>query len=164
MKEKGIDQYLEAAKFIRAKHPETRFHVCGNCTREYENILKEQNDNGTVIYHGRISDVVGMHRISCCTIHPTYYPEGMSNVLLESCACGRPIITTNRPGCKEIVENGVSGFLVKQQDSQDLIKIIEKFLSLNREERLKMGLAARQKVEKEFDRNIVIKKYLEAIG
>ena len=56
-----------------------------------------------------------------CIVHPTYYPEGMSNVLLESCASGRPVITTNRSGCKEIVDDGVNGFIVEQQNSEDLI-------------------------------------------
>ena len=163
-KEKGIDQYLGAAKYFREKYPETRFHVCGGCDKAYEQILQELHDNGTIIYHGRISDVPGMHRVSGCTIHPTYYPEGMSNVLLESCACGRPVITTNRPGCKEIVDEGVNGFLVKEKDSRDLIEKVEKFLSLSLEERRNMGLAGRAKVEKEFDRNIVIQKYLKEIS
>lgn len=163
MKEKGIDQYLDAAKAIRERHPETRFHVCGKCDKEYESILKELNDNGTIIYHGRISDVVGMHRVSSCTIHPTYYPEGMSNVLLESCACGRPVITTDRPGCREVVDDGVNGFLIKEKSSQDLIEKVEKFLSFSWEERKAMGMAGRAKVEREFDRQIVIDKYLGEI-
>ena len=163
MKEKGIDQYLDAAKAIRERYPETRFHVCGNCDKEYESILKELNDNGIIIYHGRIDDIAGMHRQCACTVHPSFYPEGMSNVLLEACACGRPIITTDRPGCREIVDDGVNGYVVKQRDSQDLIEKIEKFLSLSWEERRQMGLAGRAKVEREFDRNIVIDKYMEAI-
>ena len=87
----------------------------------------------------------------------------MSNVLLESCACARPIITTDRPGCREIVDDGVNGFLVRQKDSQDLIDKIERFLRLSWEDRKQMGLNGRAKVEKEFDRDIVIQKYLEAI-
>ena len=104
-----------------------------------------------------------MHRVSCCTVHPTYYPEGMSNVLLESCACARPVIATNRPGCREIVDDGVNGLLVKEKDSADLIEKIERFLQLSREQRRDMGLAGRKKVEREFDRRIVIDKYLEEI-
>ena len=164
VKQKGIDQYLDAAKAIRSKYPHTRFHVCGNCEQEYESVLKELHGNGTIIYHGRINDIAGMHRISQCTIHPTYYPEGMSNVLLESCACGRPIITTDRPGCREIVDDGVNGFVIRQKDSQDLIEKVEKFLALSREERREMGLAGRRKVEREFDRQIVIRKYMEEIN
>lgn len=163
MKEKGIDQYLDAAKYIRDKYPNTRFHVCGGAGETYTKLLNDLTKDGTIIYHGKISDVVGMHRISTCTIHPTYYPEGMSNVLLESCACGRPIITTDRPGCREIVDDGINGYVVKQQDSQDLIEKIERFLSLSFAERKKMGLAGRAKVEREFDRNIVVNKYLSEI-
>lgn len=163
IKEKGIEQFLDAAKAIRAKHPETRFHICGRCDPAYEATIGELNDNGTVIYHGLIDDIAGMHKISACTLHPSFYPEGMSNVLLESCACGRPIITTDRPGCREIVDDGVNGFVVKQRDSADLIEKVERFLSLSWEERRQMGLAGRAKVEKEFDRNIVIDKYLKEI-
>ena len=163
VKEKGIDQYLDAARAIRKRHPETRFHICGGCDSKYEGVLKELNDNGTIIYHGRIDDIEGMHKQCSCTIHPSFYPEGMSNVLLESCACGRPIITTDRPGCREIVDDGVNGFTVKQRDSQDLIEKIEKFLELSWEEKKAMGLAGRVKVEREFNRNIVIQKYLEEI-
>ena len=164
MKEKGIDLYLEAAKYCREKYPYTRFHVCGHCEQAYTEILKELHENGTIIYHGRIDDIAGMHRISQCTIHPSYYPEGMSNVLLESCACGRPIITTNRAGCREIVDDGRNGFVVKPKDREDLIEKVEKFLALSTEERRNMGLAGRTKVEKEFDRKIVIGKYLREVN
>ena len=163
MKEKGIDQYLEAATYFKERRPDICFHVCGSCDHEYEKIIDRFHAQGLIHYHGRIDDIVGMHQISCCTIHPTYYPEGMSNVLLESCACGRPIITTDRPGCREIVDDGVNGFIVNQKDSKDLILKIEKFLSLSWEQRKEMGLAGRAKVERDFDRQIVINKYMEEI-
>lgn len=163
MKEKGIDQFLNAAEIISRKYPNTRFHVCGNCEQNYEKRLKELTDRGVIVYHGRIDDVIGMHRISSCTIHPTYYPEGMSNVLLESCASGRPIITTARPGCGEIVDDGINGFIVKERDNEDLILKIEQFMHLTYEERKQMGIEGRIKVEKEFDRHIVINKYLGEI-
>ena len=107
--------------------------------------------------------MASIYRSIDCTVHPTYYPEGMSNVLLESLACGRPIITTDRPGCREIVEDGINGFVVKQRDQKDLIAKIEKFLSLSLEERRQLGLNGRKKVEEQFDRQIVINKYLESI-
>ena len=163
MKEKGIEQYLDCAIAIRRKYPETRFHICGFCEQDYEEKLKELNNNGTIIYHGLVENIIEMHAISSCTIHPTYYPEGLSNVLLESCACARPIITTDRSGCREVIEHGVNGFIVKQHDSLDLIHKVEKFLGLTWEKKKNMGLAGRNKVEKEFDRNIVIQKYLEEI-
>ena len=108
MKEKGIDQYIEAAKFIRKKYPNTRFHICGFCEEAYEDILKELQSQGIIIYHGIQRDIRKILAKTHCTIHPTYYPEGMSNVLLESLACGRPIITTNRSGCREVVDDSIN--------------------------------------------------------
>ena len=78
-----------------------------------------------------------------CTIHPSFYPEGLSNVLLESCASARPIITTNRAGCREVVDDGINGYICNQNDTMDLIRQIEKFISLSWEERKEMGLAGR---------------------
>ena len=163
IREKGIDQYLEAARAIREKHPETRFHICGSMRPAYEQTVAQLQEKGTVIYHGHVSDIAAIHAVSACTVHPTFYPEGMSNVLLESCACGRPIITTDRPGCREIVEDGVNGYVVRQQDSADLIEKLESFLALPWEKRRDMGLAGRAKVEREFNREIVIGKYLDEI-
>ena len=164
MKEKGIDQYLEAAEYIRRKYPYTRFHVCGFCEGEYDERIKKLNDDGTIIYHGMLDDVREIHKIAHCTVHPTYYPEGMSNVLLESAASARPIITTDRSGCREIIDDGVNGFVVRQRDAEDLIEKLEKFLTLTNEQRREMGLRGREKVEREFDRQIVVEAYLKEIG
>ena len=164
VKQKGIEQYLDMVHAIRAKYSNVVFHICGNCTPEYEDRIKKEMDDGAIVYHGRIPDVTVIHKISSCTILPSFYPEGMNNVLLESCSLGRPVITTDRPGCREIVDDGVNGFIVKQRDSQDLIEKVEKFLGLSWEERKAMGLAGRAKVEKEFSRQIVVEKYLEEIG
>lgn len=163
MKEKGIEQYLDAAKHIREKYQNTVFHILGFCEEAYENRLKDMEDSGLIKYHGMQNDVRDFHQISHCTIHPTYYPEGMSNVLLESAACGRPVITTNRSGCREIVDDTINGYIVEQQNSQDLIDQIEKFIALDYEIKKKMGLASREKVEKEFDKKIVVKAYLDEI-
>ena len=160
--EKGIDEYLECAKYIKEKYPNTEFHILGKCDNEnYSKKIKKLEDENIVIYHGQVDDVRKYHKISNCTIHPSFYPEGMSNVLLESCAAGRPIITTNRPGCKEIVEDGINGYLINCQDTQALKEKVEKFINLSNKERKQMGLNGRKKVEKEFDRNIVIDTYIE---
>lgn len=165
MKEKGIDQYLEAAKSIREKYPQCVFHVIGSCEEQhYLDKLNEYHNKGIIQYHGYQDDVRSFHKISHCTIHPTYYPEGMSNVLLESAACGRPIITTDRSGCREIVDHGINGYLIKRRNSQDLISKIQEFIKLNFDEKREMGLASRQKVEREFDRRIIINAYLEEIN
>lgn len=164
MKEKGIDQYLEAAKYIHSKYPKTQFHICGYCEEDYNDTLKNMVEQGIIVYHGNLRDVREMHKVSHCTIHPTYYPEGMSNVLLESLSCCRPIITTDRSGCREIVEDEVNGYIVKQRDAQDLIDKIERFLALSYDEKAKMGLNGREKVEKDFSRQIVVEKYMKEIN
>lgn len=163
MKEKGIDQYLEAAEYVRKKFPFTRFHVAGFCEEDYAGILDSYQEKGIVKYHGMLGDIRDILSATHCTVHPTYYPEGISNVLLESSACGRPIITTNRSGCREVVDINKNGFLVRQKDSQDLIEKIELFLDLNHIEKKNMGLNGRMKIEKEFNREIVIEKYIEEI-
>lgn len=164
MKEKGIDQYLDAAEHITKKYPGTKFHICGFCEAEYQGRLDECVKSGAVIYHGMIRDVREVLKIAHCTIHPTYYPEGLSNVLLESSACARPIITTDRSGCREVIDDGINGFIVKQKDSQDLILQIERFIALSNRERRQMGQAGRRKVEKEFDRQIVVDNYVKELN
>lgn len=164
MKEKGIEQYLEAASYIKNKYPNTNFHILGFSEQNYVEKLRYFEKQGIINYHGMQENVIKFLEISHCTIHPTFYPEGMSNVLLESAACGRPVITTNRSGCKEIVDNNVNGFIVKQENSIDLIKKIEGFLKLSFEEKKGMGIKGRQKVEKEFNRQIIINEYLYEIN
>ncbi|MGW5887046.1 glycosyltransferase family 4 protein [Priestia megaterium] len=164
MKEKGIDQYLDAAKYIKGKHPNTVFHVLGDCEQDYRNKLNNMHASGIIQYHGMQIDVKKFYQNSHCTIHPTYYPEGMSNVLLEASSSGRPIITTNRSGCKEIVDEGINGFIIKEQDSDDLISKIELFLSLSHQDRENMGRNGRAKMMKEFDRNLIVNTYMEKIN
>ena len=162
MKEKGIDYYLETARHIRSKYPNTNFHIIGFC--EDNKYLTRFNDmKGVIQYHGMQKDIRPFLKKCHCIIHPSYYPEGISNVLLESAASGRPVITTDRSGCKETVENGVSGFVVKQRDIKELILAVEKFIALPNEKKKAMGLSGRLKVEREFDRNIVVDAYLQEI-
>ena len=163
MREKGIDEYISAARIIKKRHPDTEFHVVGACEPEYATKMTSGQADA-IVYHVRQADVRPFISMCHCMIHPSYYPEGMSNVLLESCATGRPVITTDRPGCKEIVEDGVNGFVIKLKDVDDLVRKIEQFIALPYEKKREMGLAARRKVEKEFDRNIVVKAYIEEIS
>lgn len=166
MREKGIDQYLNAAKYF-ADHPEVSqgrrivFHICGYCEKEYKGLLEKFVAENLVVWHGVVRDVREIFKKIHCTIHPSFYPEGINNVLLESCASARPIITTDRSGCREVVDDGVNGYVVKQRDSEDLIQKIEKFLALTQEQKMQMGLAGRAKVEKEFDRKIVVNAYMK---
>lgn len=163
MKEKGIDLYLYAAKEIKRKHKNTVFHVCGFCEQEYEDILKSLSDKGIIIYHGMIDNVKQMLTSIHCLIHPTFYPEGMSNILLETAAIGRPIITTNRPGTKEIVNDSITGFLLEELSGDSLVKKIEMFLRLKNEEKIELGVQGNKKVTNEFNRKIVIDNYIGKI-
>lgn len=163
MKEKGIEQYLFVAEKIKEKYENVEFHVCGFYEEEYDGRLKEMIEKNTVIYHGTIHNVPEFLESIHVVVHPTFYPEGLSNVLLESCASGRPIITTNRSGCKEVIVDGYNGYMVPQQSYDELLVAVEKFINLSWDEKKQMGLNARAKVEKEFDRNIVVNKYIEVI-
>lgn len=164
LREKGIEEYLMAAQKIKSKYPDTEFHIVGSCEENYEERINKLSKENIVIYHGVQPDVRPFIGKAWCMVHPSFYPEGMSNVLLESCAAGRPVITTDRPGCGEIVDDGLNGFVVKQQDAADLILKIEKFIQLPYEQKKEMGSAAREKVCKEFDRQIVVDAYLNAIN
>ncbi len=163
IKEKGIEEYLACAKYIRKKYPDTVFHVLGPCDGDYKEILEKYQREGIIQYHGMIQDTREFMKFSHCTIHPSFYPEGISNVLLESAACCRPVITTDRSGCIDTVDDEISGFVFPQRDTTALINKVEKFLALTNEEKRKMGLNGRNKVKKEFDRSIVVKEYMMSI-
>ena len=163
MKEKGIDQYLKAAQVIKRKYKNVEFHVCGFCEEEYNGKLQEMNDKGIVIYHGMIRDVAEFMGKMHCIIHPTYYPEGISNVLLEACATGRPIITTDRAGCREVVEDGKNGFMISQRNTHELIVAIEKFINTSTPEKIAMGKNARKKVAREYNRQKVVRIYANEV-
>lgn len=164
MQEKGIDLYLSAAKRIHKKYPNVMFHICGRCDDEkYNVVLKEHEKRGFVRYHGEQKNMIPFFKMAHCVVHPSYYPEGMSNVLLEAAAHCRPIIATDRAGCRETVDNGRSGFVIPIKDENALVVAIEKFLAMTWDARKEMGLAGRKKIEKEFDRQIVVKAYLEEL-
>lgn len=165
MKEKGIDLYLNAAKEIRLRYPNTVFHVCGGCDdSRYERILKDAQTAGTVIYHGQQKDMAPYLQMCSCLVHPSYYPEGMSNVLLEAAASARPIIATDRSGCRETVDAGISGYVIPVRQEAPLVEALEHFLALSWEQRRDMGLAGRKKMETEFDRQLIVNRYMDALN
>lgn len=164
MREKGIDLYLDAAEKIHEIHPRTEFHICGQCDdKNYIERIKEAESKKYIYYHGEQKDMVPFFEMAHCIVHPSYYPEGMSNVLLEAAAHCRPIITTDRAGCRETVDEGKSGFIIPVRDEDALVSALERFLKLTWEQRREMGLAGREKTEREFDRQIVAQAYVEEI-
>ena len=164
MKAKGIEEFLEAASKMKKLYKDVEFHICGICEEEYIEKLKEYEKKDVIKYHGLVHDIQNYYKKAHCIVMPSYYPEGMSNVLLEAAASGRPIITTNRVGCKEAVDDMVTGYLVKEKDSIDLFEKMRSFYELSFNEKKSMGIKGRRKVEMEFDRNRVVKEYLEIIN
>lgn len=167
LKDKGIDTFIEAAKYIRRHYPQTEFNVIGfvePTESHYETEFEQLEKESIIFYRGSQMDVKPWITRSHAIIHPSTYGEGVSNVLLENAASGRPIITTDNPGCKETVEDGKTGFIFNGHEPQELIKKIELFLSVDNSKRGEMGLDAREYVRSLFDRAIVIRNYLEAIA
>ena len=162
MKEKGIEEYLEAAEYITLKYPNIKFHICGSFEESYREIILENESKGIIKYHGMVKNISKILKNIHCVIHPSYH-EGMSNVLLEAAASGRPVIASDIPGCKETLDDGQTGFSFPKKDTKKLIQTIEKFISLKNDEKKKMGIEGRKKMEKEFKRERVIEKYLEEI-
>lgn len=162
LRDKGVEEYFEMAKVIRRLYPNTEFQILGACEGNYQKELDELCEKGIIKYLGKTSDVRPYIANVHCTILPSYH-EGLSNVNLESAANGRPVITTNVPGCRETVDDNKTGFLCKSRSSQSLIEAVEKFIKLTNEEKIQMGIMGRKKVEREFNRQIVIDAYLDAI-
>lgn len=166
--DKGVDDYIEAAKRIKQKYPKTEFNMIGfiePSENHYEKELKELGRQNVVIYRGSQKDVKPWIKRAHAIIHPSTYGEGMSNVLLENASSGRLIITTDNPGCQETVNDGISGFIYHGGDVDALVKKIETVVAkMTNNNRKEMGIEGRKKVEKEFSREIVIKAYLKKIG
>ena len=163
MKAKGIEQFFEAAHEIKKHYPNVEFHICGYCEEDYKAAIKEKTLAGEVIYHGLVDDVKPYEEKCHCVVLPSFHPEGISNVLLEGAACARPLITTDHAGCQETVTDGVTGYIVKQRNSKDLIDKMIRFIKLSYEEKVQMGIEGRKKVEKEYDRKIVVDCYMKEI-
>lgn len=162
MKEKGIEEFLSVAKKIRKDFKDVYFHIAGFIDGDYERIIEDEVQKGNVIYHGMVDDVTEIFKDTHCLILPSYH-EGMSNVMLEACASARPVIASNIPGCKEIVDNNTTGFLCESRSVDSLYHATLKFLNLSEKEKKNMGRNARLKVDKNFNRQIIVDKYIERI-
>lgn len=167
LKDKGIEDYIEAAKQIKKKYPATEFNLLGfiePSEMHYEKDFEELGKRNIVYYLGSQKHVLPFISRSHATIHPSVYGEGMSNVLLETASSGRPIITTNNPGCKETVKDGKTGFIYEGGNVDMLCECIERFLQMKNSDREKMGNCGREHVENNFSRTIVIDAYLNKIA
>lgn len=169
IKDKGIVEFVEAAKSIKYSDPiDIEFWLLGdlylgNPTAISQAELDQWQEQGIVKYLGHVDDVAAVVNQADCVVLPSYR-EGLSRVLLEAAALAKPIITTNVPGCKDVVDDGENGFLCEVKDVKDLGKQMLKMLNLSKQQRKEMGRVGRTKVENEFDQKIVINKYLENIN
>ncbi len=164
--DKGVDDYIEAAKRIKAEYPQTEFNMLGfiePTENHYEHDLKELEAQGIVIYRGSQKDVKPFIARAHATIHPSTYGEGMSNVLLESASSGRFLITTNNPGCQETVEDNITGYIYQGGNVDALVQTVEKFLAMPNEQRKTAGELGRKRMEEKFSRKIVINAYKDEI-
>ena len=161
--DKGYQEYVDAAKAVHQVYPNVKFQLLGSIDVEYPNHVPEEqvkadSDAGHICYLGYHLDVVPYVVESDCIVLPSFH-EGLSRVLMEALAMGKPIITTDIPGCRETVEENKNGYLVKPKDTKSLEEGMKKFLSLTTEERQNMGRYGRQKAEREFDICDVVKTY-----
>ena len=167
LKDKGVIEFVNAAQLLKESGVKAEFCLLGfldvqNPAAISSEQMKEWTDQGYVKYIG-VCDDVREHIASAGCIVLASYREGTPRTLLEAAAMGKPIVTTNVVGCKEVVEHGVNGFLCEVKNAEDLALKMKEMLFLSEEQRKLMGQNGRIKMEKEFDEKIVIQKYLKAI-
>lgn len=165
---KGIQEFVDAAKIIKQKYQNVEFQLLGHLDVESPTaISKEQMDiwveNGFVDYLGSSDDVRVEIAQADCIVLPSFYREGTPRILLESASMEKPIITTDNVGCRDVVDDGVNGYLCEVRNAVDLAEKMEMMLKLSEAERKIMGEAGREKIVREFDEKIVITKYLDSI-
>lgn len=167
--DKGVGEFVEAARVVKLRYPEVECCLLGFLDVQNPNAISrakmdEWIAEGSVRYLGASDDVRVEIADADCIVLPSYYREGVPRSLLEAAAMGRPIITTDSVGCREAVDNGVTGFLCQPRDANDLSVKMEQMLSLTPGHRKEMGEQGRRKMQREFDEEIVIQKYVEVIS
>ncbi|MBD8004260.1 glycosyltransferase family 4 protein [Bacillus norwichensis] len=162
MKDKGIEELVDAATLIKKEYSNVQFDAIGFYEKDYEERAKELGKLGVINFHGVKDNVHEYINKSNAVVLPSYH-EGMANVLLEAASTGRPVIASNISGCKETFDEGVSGLGFEVKNSAALTDALIKFINLPYEQKKAMGVAGRKKMEREFDRNIVVNAYIDEI-
>lgn len=168
LKDKGVEEFMEAARLVRQRAPSVQFQLLGFVDEANPNSIsleriRDWEAKGVVSYLGKTDDVRPYLESADCVVLPSYR-EGVPRSLLEAAAMARPIIATDVTGCRDIVEDKVNGLLCRVRDPEDLAAKMIRMLQFSPEERLAMGWAGRGKVEREFDEKMVIQKYLDALA
>ncbi len=160
MKEKGIDELFEAMHRLFEEGIHCELTVLGGYEEDYKEIIDKYSNEGWLKYEGYKEDVRPFIEKAHCYVLPSWH-EGMANSNLECAAMGRPVITSNIHGCKEAVEDGVSGFLCEKQNSDSLYSKMMSFINMEYELKKRMSNSAREHVEKYFDKRIIVKKTMD---
>ena len=165
--DKGIQEYVDAARLIKKSNLKVRFQILGfldvdNQTAVLRSDVDLWVEEGIIEYLGDVDDVRLFIKHSDCVVLPSYR-EGLPKTLLEASAMGKPIITTNVEGCREVVDDGINGYLCNVRDADDLAKKMKIILSMDYKDVVKMGLEGRKKMEIKFDEKIVIDKYMSIV-
>lgn len=163
MKEKGCSETFEAMRRVKAEYKDkVVFDVVGFFEDEYKEEVEKMAQDEVIVFHGFQPNPRPYYAAAHCVVLASYH-EGMSNVLLEAASTGRALITSDIPGCREAVEENVTGYLCKKQDVDTIVECMEKFLSLSKEERELMGQKGREKMEREFEKYSVVEKTINAV-
>jgi len=166
--DKGVGEYVEAARMVRRKYPAIRFQLLGfldvkNQTAVSSAQMDDWVNEGVVEYLGVADDVKPYLAAADCVVLPSYR-EGVPRSLLEAAAIGRPIVTTDAVGCRDAVDDGVNGLRCRVRDAIDLAEKMQSIVEMPPSERELMGNVGRKKMELEFDEKIVIDRYLRVTG
>ena len=164
MKEKGIDELFYSVRKLKDEGRDFILDIVGFYDDEegYESLVAELEWLGIAKYHGFQEEPRPYYQAADCVVLASYH-EGMSNVLLEAAATGRPVITSNIPGCREAVEDGVSGLLVEAGNGDSLLQAMRSFLDMSVPDRDRMGYYGRRKMEQDFAKEMVVEMTVKAI-
>jgi glycosyltransferase involved in cell wall biosynthesis len=157
--DKGVGEFVEAARHIRAQRPDVRFVLVGTFDEQNpESVPFEQlskwNEEGVVEWWGRMDNMPEVYRQSSIVCLPSSYREGLPKSLLEAASCGLPIVTYDVPGCREVVQDKVNGFLVPLRDTQRMVESLLELID-NPDVCARMGMAGREMVVKEFSQEMI---------
>jgi len=164
--DKGVREYFKAAKAVRKNHPDIKFGLVGWIDNHPDAISKKELDDsidaGDIFFYGRMDDVKPAISESSVYVLPSYR-EGTPRTVLEAMAMGRPIITTDAPGCKETVKDGINGYIVKVKSSQALVEAMLCFIE-QPELIESMGNSSRKIAEEKYDVDKVNKHMMIEMG
>lgn len=169
LREKGIAELAAAARIVRARHPTVRVRILGPLDpANPASVAKADLDGwiaeGLFDYLGTADDVRPILAQADCMVLPTYYREGTPRALLEAAAMGRAILTTDMPGCRDVVDDGENGYLVPPRDAAALAAAMSRLVELPADALAAMGAHSRAKIERQYDERIVVDRYLRALG